>query len=55
MRVNQYPLDNQWINLGEFTFAAGKNGYVILKDITGETDATRLVVFNVLRFTYIGP
>ncbi len=55
VRVNQYPLANQWANLGEFTFAAGKNGYVILKDITGETDATRLLVFNVLRFTWVGP
>lgn len=55
VRVNQTPLANQWANLGEFTFGVGKNGYVILKDITAETDATRLLVFNVLRFTYIGP
>jgi hypothetical protein len=53
--VNQSTLDNAWANLGEFTFSAGKTGYVSLTDITGETDSTRLIVFNVLRFTWVGP
>jgi hypothetical protein len=55
VRVNQYPLSNQWVGLGTYTFAAGKYGYVVMNDITGEADATRLLVFNVLRFTYVGP
>jgi hypothetical protein len=53
--VNQGPLDNAWVNLGKFNFTAGKTGYVSLTDITGETDTTTLVVFNVLRFTWVGP
>ena len=53
--VDQGPLDNAWANLGEFKFTAGRSGYVSLTDITGETDATSLVVFNVLRFTWVGP
>jgi hypothetical protein len=53
--VNQGPLDNAWANLGEFSFTTGKSGYVSLTDITGEKDTTTLLVFNVLRFTYVGP
>lgn len=53
--VNQGPLNNAWANLGEYSFAAGRYGYVFLTDVTGETEATRLLVFNVLRFTFVGP
>jgi hypothetical protein len=53
--VDQGPLDNAWANLGEFYFTAGRSGYVSLTDITGEIDTSSLVVFNVLRFTRVGP
>jgi hypothetical protein len=53
--VDQSSIDNAWANLGEYYFTAGKTGYISLNDITGETDLSLLMVFNVVRFTYIGP
>jgi hypothetical protein len=53
--VDQSPLDNAWANLGEFSFIVGRTGYVSLTDITGDADATSFVVYNVLRFTWVGP
>jgi hypothetical protein len=53
--VDQYPLDRAWANLGEYYFTAGTGGYVSLTDVTGEADLSRLVAFNVLRFTWVGP
>ena len=53
--VNQSILDGAWANLGEYPFAAGRTGYVSLTDITGEADLSRLVAFNALRLTWVGP
>jgi murein DD-endopeptidase MepM/ murein hydrolase activator NlpD len=53
--VDQKPLNNQWANLGTYSFPAGTNSYVILTDYNGETQLTRTITFNVLRFTYVGP
>ncbi len=53
--LDQSSYDNAWANLGQFKFAAGKSGYISLKEFTGEADASRLLVYNVLRLTWIGP
>jgi hypothetical protein len=49
--VNQQAYDNQWADLGTYTFTAGSTGYVDLSDLTGETNISRYVVFSGLRFT----
>jgi peptidyl-Lys metalloendopeptidase len=53
--VNQSLFDSSWANLGEFYFQAGSGGYVFLNDVTGEYDLSRIVAFNVVRFTWVGP
>lgn len=53
--INQRPLDNAWASLGEFYFDAGTTGYVQLKDLNGETNLSRTISFNVVRFTWVGP
>ena len=49
---SQYPLSNQWLNLGEFYFTAGSAGYVSLVDLNGETAFTTTVSFSAMRFTF---
>jgi hypothetical protein len=53
--ANQGTLDNAWVELGSYYFAAGKNDYVLLSEVIGESDLSLLINFNVLRFTWVGP
>jgi len=50
---SQNPPNNQWINLGTYTFNAGTGGYVKLTDLNGETNQKRAISFSVVRFTLI--
>ena len=50
--LSQYPLSNQWLNLGEYYFTAGDSGYVSLNDISNEANFTTTVSFSAMRFTY---
>ena len=50
---NQLPLDNQWLNLGEFNFNVGTGGYVTLSDLTGETRLSTNPSFSAMRFTLV--
>jgi len=52
---DQLPLNNEWLNLGEYYFDAGKEGYVTLSDVTGETESSRNLSFGAMRFTLVGP
>ena len=48
---SQYPLSNQWLNLGEFFFSKGSNGYVSLTDLNGEVEFSTTISFSAMRFT----
>lgn len=50
---DQLPVENAWIDLGTYSFAAGTTGYVTLRDLNGEADFTRLISFSAMRFTLI--
>ena len=50
--LSQYPLSNQWLNLGEFYFKPGSTGYVNLSDLNGETEYSTTVSFSAMRFTF---
>jgi hypothetical protein len=52
--VSQYPLANQWLDLGEYYFTAGSAGYVALEDLNSEVEYSTLVSFSAMRFTYTG-
>ncbi len=52
---NQLPLDNSWLNLGEYFFQEGTNGYVLLRDLTGEPQASTNVSFSAMRFILTSP
>lgn len=52
---DQLPLNDEWLNLGEFYFDAGKGGYVTLTDVTGELESSRNPSFGAMRFTLVGP
>ena len=53
--LSQYPLSNQWLNLGEYYFNAGSSGYVSLTDLNGENEYSTSVSFSAMRFTFIHP
>ena len=48
---SQYPLSNQWLNLGEYYFTKGSNGYVYLTDLNGEVEFSTTISFSAMRFT----
>ncbi len=50
--LSQYPLNNQWLNLGEYYFASGSTGYVSLTDFNAEAEYTTSVSFSAVRFTF---
>jgi hypothetical protein len=50
--MSQYPLNNQWLNLGEYYFTVGNNGYVELTDLNGEAAFSTTVSFSAMRFTF---
>jgi len=49
--INQSSLQNAWISLGVYQFAAGSNNFVSLSDANNETPLSRFVSFGALRFT----
>jgi photosystem II stability/assembly factor-like uncharacterized protein len=53
--VSQYPLNNEWLNLGEYYFNTGDAGYVSLTDLNTETEYSTTVSFSAVRFTYTRP
>ena len=53
--INQLPLDNQWVSLGEYYFSGNAIGKVKLADLNGESNLSRTISYNVLRFTWVGP
>ena len=52
---DQLPMNNEWMNLGEFYFDAGTSGFVRLTDVTGELESSRNLSFGAMRFTLVGP
>lgn len=48
--INQGPISNLWVDLGTYSFQAGRNGSVRLTDVTGEDKYTRTVSFSGMRF-----
>jgi photosystem II stability/assembly factor-like uncharacterized protein len=55
VKGSQKELNNQWLNLGNFSFEAGTAGSVVLTDVTGEITQTTTVSFSAMRFTWLGP
>lgn len=55
VKINQAPLENAWATIGTFTLTAGTNNYVILTDLNGETQWTKTISFNVMKFTWVSP
>lgn len=53
--VDQKPLTNVWVSLGDFPCVAGGTCFVHLTDLTGETHLSRAVSFSKMRFTLVGP
>jgi hypothetical protein len=53
--LSQFPLSNQWLNLGEYFFNAGASGYVSLTDLNGEVAYSTTISFGAMRFTYTRP
>jgi hypothetical protein len=51
-KVSQHPLSNQWLDLGEFYFKAGSDGYVSLTDFNNEAEYSTTVAFSAMRFTF---
>ncbi len=53
--LSQFPLSNQWLDLGEYYFTAGQSGYVSLADLNAEPDFSTTISFSAMRFTYTRP
>lgn len=53
-RVNQAPLDNEWVDLGIFHFNAETAASLTLSDVTGEASRTTSVSASAVRFTLVG-
>ncbi|HEX9089895.1 MAG TPA: glycoside hydrolase domain-containing protein, partial [Anaerolineales bacterium] len=53
--LSQYPLSNQWLDLGEYYFTTGQAGYVSLVDMNAEPDFTTSISFSAVRFTFTRP
>jgi hypothetical protein len=51
--VDQKPLANVWVTLGDFRCVIGTNCYVRLTDHTGEAYLSRGVSFSNMRFTFV--
>jgi N-acetylmuramoyl-L-alanine amidase len=52
--ANQGPIADKWVDLGNHYFNAGNDGFVILTDVTGETDQTTMISVSAMRFTLVG-
>ncbi|PWB55791.1 MAG: hypothetical protein C3F13_03740 [Anaerolineales bacterium] len=53
--VSQYPIADQWLDLGEYFFFPGSNGHVSLTDFNGEAEYTTSISFSAMRFTFTRP
>jgi photosystem II stability/assembly factor-like uncharacterized protein len=53
--LSQYPLNNQWLDLGEYYFNVGDGGYVYLTDLNSEAEYSTTVSFSAMRFTFTRP
>ncbi len=54
--VNQLANQGTWVNLGNYLFMAGENGYVYLGDAVAAGDDGKKVLFDAVRYTEIsGP
>lgn len=51
---DQYPMQDEYIDLGSYSFDKGDTGYIYLPDETIETSATHYVSFSHLRLTWVG-
>lgn len=52
---DQLPLDNAWLNLGDYYFNSGTAGHVLLRDLTWEAQASTNVSYSAMRFILTGP
>jgi photosystem II stability/assembly factor-like uncharacterized protein len=52
--LNQSTLDDEYISLGQYPFAKGTAGSVLLTDVTTDT-VTRTVSFSAMKFTWLRP
>lgn len=50
---DQKPLDNEWLNLGTYSFSEGESARIHLSDLNSETSWTRTISFSAVRFTYV--
>ena len=50
---NQLPLNNEWLNLGNYSFTAGTSGKVKLTDLNDEANLSRFVSFSAVRFSLV--
>jgi hypothetical protein len=55
LSFSQYPLSNQWLNLGEYYFNTGKSGFVYLTDLNGEEEFSTTISYSAMRFTFTRP
>ena len=51
--INQANYSNEWVSLGNFYFSAGGSEYVKLVDKTGETETTKRVGFDAVKWVKI--
>jgi hypothetical protein len=52
--INQAPLHDQWVELGSYYFVPDGENTVTLSDLTGEQSGTRWVVYDDLKFVWVG-
>jgi photosystem II stability/assembly factor-like uncharacterized protein len=50
--ISQYPLSNQWLDLGEYYFKLGESGFVSLSDLNSEAEFSTTISFSAMRFTF---
>jgi len=50
---NQKNAAGGWLDIGTFSFNPGSNGKVKLSDLNGETNFSRIIFFNAMKFTLV--
>jgi len=50
---NQVTYRDNWLPLGQFFFAAGDQGYLLLGDNTGESVGSTRIAFDAVRWTFV--
>ena len=51
--ANQYPFNDEWLDLGSYYFNVGADGHVTLSDETSENNYSATVSFSGMRFTLL--